>query len=124
MQTRNTASYRSRKWQTFRITELQKLLPADVVAQDQLAIADVSAMNGRWRQRFRQRHRSIGQDSGEIPVDKIDLGTITIDGSQIIDGSVPGTALEENSITNRELAPNAVTTENILDGSNHCRQAR
>ena len=101
-----------------RITELQKLLPADVVAQDQLAIADVSASETK-----KIGAKDLGSaivrllDSGEIPVDKIDLGTITIDGSQIIDGSVPGTALEENSITNRELAPNAVDTENILNGS-------
>ena len=101
-----------------RISELQKLLPADAVAQDQLAIADTSASETK-----KIGAKDLGSaivrllDAGEIPGNKVDLGSIVINGDDITDGSIPGSALEENSVTNRELAPNAVQTENILNGA-------
>ena len=100
-----------------RITELNALLPADVVAQDQLAIADVSASETK-----KIGAKALGEavirllDNESIPGSKVDLGTLVIDGSDITDDSIPGDALEENSVTTRELAPNAVETENIKNG--------
>ena len=101
-----------------RISELQPLLPADAVAQDQLAIADTSASETK-----KIATKDLGSaivrllDANEIPASKVDLGVLDIDGSTIIDGSIPGSALEENSITNRELGPGSVDTGNIANGA-------
>ena len=58
-----------------RISELQKLLPADAVAQDQLAIADTSASETK-----KIGAKDLGSaivrllDAGEIPGNMVDLG--------------------------------------------------
>ena len=107
-----------------RISELPALLPADVEAGDDIAVADYSASETRrlTTKGLVQQGVSTLIDDGSIPgaklvdnsVTALQIGPDAVGASELADNSVDTAAIQASAVTNAKVATNTLTGDRLV----------